>query len=91
LGLNSIIDPSFEYPNSQSILFISEQWSEVRKKYKPKSYDTNEYHHIKSLFEPLFEIYNRKKTPISKLVKCICVTGEDTHHYTTEDCYVKCI
>lgn len=61
LGLNYIIDLSFIYPNSQSTLFTSQQWDELRKKYKPKKYNSDEYSHIPSIINPIFMAYNEKK------------------------------
>ncbi|KAI8090524.1 hypothetical protein BDF21DRAFT_411456 [Thamnidium elegans] len=43
LGLDSIIGLAFAYPHSQSTLFTSQQWSELRNRCKPKEYDNNEY------------------------------------------------
>ncbi|EIE85663.1 hypothetical protein RO3G_10373 [Rhizopus delemar RA 99-880] len=62
LGLNSILDISFTYPDSQSTLFTSQQWDELRRKYKPKKYNTSEYAHIKPILAPIFKEYSDKKT-----------------------------
>jgi hypothetical protein len=62
LGLNSILDTSFTYPDSQSTLFTSQQWGELRRKYKPKKYNTSEYAHIKPILAPIFKAYSDKKT-----------------------------
>ncbi|KAG0822499.1 hypothetical protein G6F18_011751 [Rhizopus arrhizus] len=50
------------YPDSQSTLFTSQQWGELRRKYKPKKYNTSEYAHIKPILAPIFKAYSDKKT-----------------------------
>jgi hypothetical protein len=62
LGLNSIIDLSFAFPGSQSILMKSQQWSELRKKFKPKAYDVADYMYIKEVLQPVVKIYQGKHT-----------------------------
>ncbi|CAO3703346.1 unnamed protein product [Rhizopus stolonifer] len=38
-----IIDLSFDFPGMQSALFNHPQWCQLRKRYKPKLYDTSLY------------------------------------------------
>jgi uncharacterized protein YjiS (DUF1127 family) len=62
LGLNSTLDISFTYPNSQSTLFTSQQWDELKRKYKPIDYDTNLYAYMRPMLQPIFKAYNKRST-----------------------------
>ncbi|KAG1443983.1 hypothetical protein G6F56_010473 [Rhizopus delemar] len=61
LGLNSIIDLSFQYPGAQAPLFSHKQWLQLQKKYKPKNYNTSIYSDIITILKPIFASFNRKK------------------------------
>lgn len=61
LGLNSIIDLSFDHPQSQSTLFDNTQWKTLRKIYNSKHYVDEEYNSIFFILYPVFQCYNEKK------------------------------
>lgn len=62
LGLNSILDVSFDYPNCQSKLFTSKEWNDLKHRYPPSKYNSSEYHGIRSILQPVFESYRHSKT-----------------------------
>lgn len=62
LGLNSILDLSYEYPDAQSTLFNNRQWLYLKRTNKPKEYVSTEYAYISKILKPIFKTYNPAKT-----------------------------
>ncbi|KAG1166505.1 hypothetical protein G6F36_012918 [Rhizopus arrhizus] len=62
LGLNSILDLSYKYPDAQSTLFNNRQWLHLKRTNKPKEYVSTEYAYISEILKPIFKAYNPAKT-----------------------------
>jgi hypothetical protein len=62
LGLNSILDLSFPFPQAQSVLFERLQWKQLRARYAPKKYNVDEYRHILEPLSPIANVYNKKSS-----------------------------
>ncbi|KAG1472311.1 hypothetical protein G6F56_001610 [Rhizopus delemar] len=62
LGLNSILDLSYEHPDAQSTLFNNRQWLHLKRTNKPKKYVSTKYTYISEILTPMFKAYNLAKT-----------------------------
>lgn len=62
LGLNTVVDVSFNFPDGQSTLFTNKEWSKLRELYKPAKYNTSEYDDIKLTLQPITNAYRRNKS-----------------------------
>ncbi|KAI8077081.1 hypothetical protein BDF21DRAFT_439179 [Thamnidium elegans] len=62
LGLNSIIDLSFASRHSQTTLLKPQQWSELKKMFRPKAYRISDYNDIKEILRPAVKSYKDNRT-----------------------------
>lgn len=62
LGLNSILDLSYEHPDAQSTLFNNRQWLHLKRTNKPKIYVSTKYTYTSEILTPMFKAYNLAKT-----------------------------
>lgn len=62
LGLNSILDLSFSFPEGQSTLFSVGQWGHLQQKFASKNYQVNQFDHIKEKLKPLLTKYRDRKS-----------------------------
>ncbi|KAG1474357.1 hypothetical protein G6F56_000407 [Rhizopus delemar] len=62
LGLNSILNVSFNFPDCQSKLFTNQEWLGLREKYRPVGYSTTEYGRARSILQLVFQAYRQIKT-----------------------------
>lgn len=81
LGLNSILDVSFNSLDCQSKLFTNEEWLGLRKQYRPIRYNTTEYGRIRSMSQPVFEAYRKNKTFDTDWVKMYKEAKKLEKHY----------
>ncbi|KAG1445857.1 hypothetical protein G6F55_011784 [Rhizopus delemar] len=81
LGLNSILDVSFNFPDCQSKLFTNQEWLELRKQYRPVGYNTTEYGRIRSILQPVFQAYRQNKTFDNNWVKMYKEAKKLEKHY----------
>lgn len=62
LGLNSILDLSFQYPAAQTKLFQRDQRKQLNVLFLPKKYPVEAYDYIKELLSSLNNCYNKHKS-----------------------------
>ncbi|KAI9347512.1 hypothetical protein BD770DRAFT_395701 [Pilaira anomala] len=61
LGLNSILDLSFDFPKGQNTLFDVVQWRWLKNKFPPKKYQIDQYDSVKVNLSPLLTSYKEER------------------------------
>lgn len=62
LGLNSIINLSFDHPEAQSTLFTASQWKELKKSFPPKKYQIEKHNDVKKQLKPIIASYQDNRS-----------------------------
>ncbi|KAG1471343.1 hypothetical protein G6F56_002176 [Rhizopus delemar] len=85
LGLNSIIDLSFDYPEAQSTLFTGSQWTELRKTFSAKGYQIDKHGDIKENLKEIFSNYKSDRSFRSNWISLYRTTKSFQELYDVEE------